>query len=40
MAATEELLRVLERQAQILNELARLCARIEQVLKGEIHVTF
>ena len=33
----EQLLEVLERQAQILDDLARLYGRIEHVLKGDNH---
>lgn len=35
MATTEQLLMVLERQRQILNELARICAQLAEELKAD-----
>lgn len=36
MATPEQLLRTLERQQQILNELARLCSQIKDALTGKL----
>ena len=38
MEANEQLLKALQRQRQILNELARLCVQIETILKPNFEI--
>lgn len=39
MANAEELLKALERQRQVLNELSRICAQIAEALKDKSYAT-